>query len=362
MTLAQLRIWLFIGSALAGLCDVAHGQCPPGQVCPLPYGGQQYGNSQQLVPVPRTSQAPPQVVRIYNQQGNGSDIGSGTLVDKSDKHGLILSCGHLFTEGTGTVTVVFPDGSKFGARVLEVDRKADLSVLLIQAPNVEPWDVAETAPKQGEICYSGGYGQQGSYAVNSGRVRGYLNFDSHGPRDVLSISGSARQGDSGGPMFDAQHRVVGVLCVTDGSEVDGPCCTRIRQFLQRHSGRFCPPQQPAKPPTKPVDPIVQNPPAPPGKGCQCEGACKCDPAADCKCDLSELEKSIAALTKQNLLLQQQLTLVQKLQPSPTALLEAAKKEPITVQILDPSGKVKQESKTYLGGTLRFQLKPVKKNG
>jgi hypothetical protein len=345
------RIWLIITELLFGLCGVTHGQCPGG-VCPAP----QYG--QQLVPVPKQSSAPAQVVRIYNQQGNGSSIGSGTLVDKNGEHGLILSCAHLFTDGIGTVTVVFPDGKRYGAKVLEADKTADLSALLIRAPEPEPWQVADRAPKQGEPIYSAGYGQQGQYAVNAGTVKGYVGWGSD-RMDALSITGNARQGDSGGPMFDRNHQVVAVLCGTSGMEVDGPCCLRIRKFLQRHCNRF---GKPATPPKKPTDPIVQGPPADAGNGCQCGKGCECDPAAACKCDLSPLEKRITELTEHNLQLEKQLALLEKRQPTPTALLDAAKKEPITVQILDPSGKVKQESKTYLGGTLRFQLKPVKKSG
>ena len=61
------------------------------------------------------------------------DIGSGTLVDKSDdgREGLVLTCAHLFSEGVGTVVVEFPGGKSHGAKVVAIDREADLAALAI---------------------------------------------------------------------------------------------------------------------------------------------------------------------------------------------------------------------------------------
>ena len=261
--MTHFRIWLLIPELLFALCGVASGQCPPGQICPLqPQFGGSYSYAQPLVQMPRTSSAPPQVVRIYNTRGNVSDIGSGTLVDKNEKHGLVLSCGHLFSDGTGTITVIFPSGTKYGAKLLERDGSADLSALLIQSPEADPWEVATQAPRQGDSVYSAGFGQQGSYAVNAGTVRGYTDIQTMRGglfiKDALQISGRARQGDSGGPMFDRDHKLVGVISVTSESDVSGTCCLRIRRFLDRHSKRF---SQPANPPAndwRPAQPDAEK--------------------------------------------------------------------------------------------------------
>lgn len=293
MTRASLAFWCKIALLLGALCEVSHGQhagtpiieaqCQPGQFCPLDDWRPAAGP---LVAVPRTSSAPPQVVRIRNAQGNQASLGSGTLVDCNDMLGLVLSCGHLFREGVGTVTVTFPDGKQYGAKVLEVDQTSDLSALLIQAPGVEPWNVAEAAPRPGEAIYSAGYGERGLYAINAGTVRGYYTIRGDEPGQVLSISGAARQGDSGGPMFNARHQVVGVLFGTNGTVVEGTCCLRIRRFLQRHSRRF------AKAPAVRDEGKKQDEPKP-----QAEPPPTIDPPAP-KFDprLGELEKSLAERT------------------------------------------------------------------
>lgn len=306
MNRLQFSFWLAIFHVLWSLGGDASGQCPPGQFCPLP----QYGS---LVQVPRQSSAPAQVVRIRNQQGNTSCLGSGTLVDKNDQHGLVLSCGHLFGEGVGTVTVIFPDGKQYGAKVLEADTKTDLSALLIQAPECEPWDVAENAPKPGEPIYSAGYGQQGSYAVNAGTVRGYVGWNNSSVHDALSISGSARQGDSGGPMYDRENRVVGVLCGTSGTEVDGPCCLRIRKFLERHCSRF------RRKPAKPAVPAPSEKYVEPAKPIEPPAAPAVDPR------IAEYEKQIATAEAARKKLQDELAAAQNKPPtvieSPPVIVE-----------------------------------------
>ncbi len=66
-----------------------------------------------------------------------------------------------------------------------------------------------------------GYGADGKLACNSGVFLGYKRSAAKpgGPDDWLAISGHARAGDSGGPVFNRRGRLVGVLWGTDGKEV-----------------------------------------------------------------------------------------------------------------------------------------------
>lgn len=68
--------------------------------------------------------------RVHNYLANGTaSVGSGTLVDvtASGERGLVLTCAHLFAEGTGRVVVEFPGGRTHGGLVVNVDRDADLA-------------------------------------------------------------------------------------------------------------------------------------------------------------------------------------------------------------------------------------------
>ena len=46
------------------------------------------------------------------------------------------------------------------------------------------------------------------------------------------MTGSARQGDSGGPVFDRHRQLVAVLFGTNGQVVDGTFCGRVRRFFK----------------------------------------------------------------------------------------------------------------------------------
>jgi hypothetical protein len=106
-----------------------------------------------------------------------------------------------------------------------------LSVLAIAPVSVSIVTVANQAPKVGDVLVSAGYGPNGQYATSHGRALGYGSLDGR-THDVLVMSGSARQGDSGGPIFNAEGELAGVLFGTDGQRVDGVHCLRVRRFLR----------------------------------------------------------------------------------------------------------------------------------
>jgi hypothetical protein len=183
---------------------------------------------------PLATEAPhPAVVRIVNDNGRERTIGSGTLVAKNNENGLVVSCGHLFREYVGRVSVTFGGGETFQARVLEIDTAADLSALSISLPGAPRMEIANAPPRAGEKLTSCGFGPNGQFMVNRGRAIGYVSLDGR-TRDVLELTGAARQGDSGGPIVSARGELAGVLFGTDGQRVEGVHCGRVREFLKRH--------------------------------------------------------------------------------------------------------------------------------
>ena len=69
---------------------------------------------------------------------------------------------------------------------------------------------------------------------NSGLFVGYRRgaSDGDGHDDWFELSGPARQGDSGGPIFNERGRVVGILWGTDGKTVIGVQAGRLHVALQ----------------------------------------------------------------------------------------------------------------------------------
>jgi len=201
------------------------------------------------------------VVRVVNAAGNSRWYGSGTLVQADAQRGIILTCGHLFSRGAGTVAVTFPDARSCDARVLAVDRTWDLAALAIVQPAAAPVRIAAESPQPGEPLASCGYGSDGRYGCNQGRALGYVRTAAGASYETLELSGSARDGDSGGPVFNQQGELVAVLWGTDGRMVSGTYCGRIRKFLAGILAHGNPPQpQPSPDPLAPASPLQPQSP------------------------------------------------------------------------------------------------------
>lgn len=239
-------------------------------------------------PTPEMQQA---ICRIYN----GNSAGSGTLVGRDERTGLVVTCHHIFSDGVSSPYVIFPNGERLPANVVAVDKAQDLAALSIMAPKAAPVPLADYRPNKGDIIYSAGCGglDANRIMVNEGNVTHYTDHSGAGDYSGIKITGGVRSGDSGGPMFNANGEVAAVLW---GGGIDGVYGTGSQainvMLTQCPNGVVCPPArrqgnarpqqqqpqfQPINPP-KPTAPHVQQPATPPAKGCECKGhePCKCD--------------------------------------------------------------------------------------
>lgn len=177
------------------------------------------------------------VVRIYCQDAAHSrSIGSGVLIRWG--HRIVVLTARHVVQDAKQIIIELPTKRIHRARVLKADPVWDCAVLeLIDKPvGVEPVDVefGQTAMQQpGNRLESCGYGPDGKLACNSGLFLGYRRSTEakNGPDDWMELSGHARSGDSGGPIFNAQGHVVGVLWGTDGERVVGVQIGRIHKLL-----------------------------------------------------------------------------------------------------------------------------------
>ena len=177
------------------------------------------------------------VVRIYCQDdGRTRSIGSGVLV-RWGKRILVLTARHVVQDARKIIVELHTKRTHY-ARVLKSDVVWDCAVLELigQPEGVEPAEVelGDTAmQREGNRLESCGYGPDGRLACNSGLFQGYKRSAQaqNGPDDWMEISGHARGGDSGGPIFNENGRVVGVLWGTDGQRVVGVQAGRVHRVL-----------------------------------------------------------------------------------------------------------------------------------
>ena len=189
------------------------------------------GPPQQSTASTQQAQHPhPAVVRIIAPEGAGTSYGSGTLVDVRGDYGLVLTNWHVVADATGTIEVVFPDGFRSAARLITTDRTWDLAALAIWKPNVAPVPLADQPPRPGEPLTIAGYGA-GSYRAVTGTCTQYVAPALSQPYEMVELSVAARQGDSGGPIFNSRGELAGVLWGAGWGTTAGSYSGRVAAFV-----------------------------------------------------------------------------------------------------------------------------------
>ena len=183
-------------------------------------------------------------------RSGGRGIGAGSIWHAS---GLIITNAHVASQGN--LEVSLPCGTDLPARVLAMDKEQDIAVLDVDAqdlPAVELGDSRNLAAGQWVMALGHPLGVQG--AVSRGVVIGI--GPGAGPdlpeapgegREWIAASLSLRPGHSGGPLVDAQGRLVGINTVMAGPQVGLAIPVHVvKKFLKEHLG--------AKPPQYALSP------------------------------------------------------------------------------------------------------------
>lgn len=227
--------------------------------------------------VPRERQEA--VARVYVYDPGGRNCGSGTLVAKNAKSGWVLTCAHIFREFNpnpgGRVEVLFPNGEAFNGITVGIDHSADLAVVNIAAPKrIDPVPFAP-APEIGDMLTSAGYGGNNIIGFSSGKMTRHVSISElHG--QFIEMTGAARSGDSGGPIFNDRGELAGVEFCSDERFINGAGSDRALTFFQQSCAdgrcyRVAPmpqPMTPVPPPPapRPVTPqAIKGDPGPAGK-------------------------------------------------------------------------------------------------
>jgi S1-C subfamily serine protease len=201
----------------------------------------------------------PAVARIVAPEPGGVSLGSGVLVDANATQGLVLTNWHVIRDSRSAVLVQFPDGFQSAGTVIRFDEAWDLAAISIWKPSATPVSLARRNPALGEPLSIAGYGR-GSYRAQAGRCTEYLSPGAGYPRELVELAAPARQGDSGGPILDADGRLAGVLFGEGEGRTVGSCVSRLRVFLASvGSDGFVPPAQVAGA-TAPAQAQVANQP------------------------------------------------------------------------------------------------------
>ena len=185
----------------------------------------------------------PAVARIIVPEDGATAYGSGTLVDVRDQYGLVVTNWHVVRDSQGVVEVVFPNGFRSHARPLKVDSDWDLAALVIWRPPIEPVKIATQPPRPGDLLTIHGYGR-GQYRIATGRCTTYYAPHENFPQEMVELDVEARQGDSGGPIFNQRGELAGVLFGAGQGTTLGSFAPRVSNFLAHARPRHRPGQRP----------------------------------------------------------------------------------------------------------------------
>lgn len=154
---------------------------------------------------------------LFNELNpNGGDslqearsLGSGFIIAAD---GTIVTNNHVI-EGAEEILVFLTDGTRLPARIVGADAKTDLAVLQVDAGHDLPFvefgnsDTAEVGDWVMAIGNPFGLGGSVTLGIVSARNRDINS----GPYDnFIQTDASINQGNSGGPLFDMEGRVVGI--------------------------------------------------------------------------------------------------------------------------------------------------------
>ena len=141
-----------------------------------------------------------------------TSLGSGFIITPT---GIVITNGHV-VENADLITVTLGDGREFDADIVAVDEETDIAVLQMETderlPHVEFGDSDKARVGEWVVAIGNPFGLGGSVSVGiiSGRNR---DISAGLYDDFIQTDAAINRGNSGGPLFDMNGRVIGINTV-----------------------------------------------------------------------------------------------------------------------------------------------------
>lgn len=161
-------------------------------------------------------------LRVHEEARYG--VGSGTIIDAHGEEMLVLTCGHLFRESKGKARIevdVFHGGQVHTVPGQLVDYNAkdrDIALVAIKFGSpIQPVPVMFDNEKlrSGQSAFSFGCDRGADPSCRNTRITGIDKYNQHLKLSNVEIAGAPIDGRSGGGLFDAAGRLIGVCNAAD---------------------------------------------------------------------------------------------------------------------------------------------------
>ncbi len=194
---------------------------------------------------------------LVRVSAGGKGFGSGAVWHSGGSQALIITNAHMVSGASGVrnvdngLTLTLADGSTHSARLLAQNTGQDLAALSIDLEGGTPGDAGVLTPvvlgdsrslEPGHWVIALGHPWGVAGAAVGGAVIGWgadlPEFGSEdGAREWIAAGLSLRPGHSGGPLVDAQGRLVGICTMMAGPQVGMAVPVHTaKDFLKRELG------------------------------------------------------------------------------------------------------------------------------
>jgi serine protease Do len=147
-----------------------------------------------------------------SQRDVGNGLGSGVIVSKD---GYVITNNHVIEQASKIKVQVPGRDEPLDAVVVNTDRRQDVAVIKIKAENLPVATLADSSQvTRGDIVFAVGapfgYEQSASMGIISSVGERNVSVIGDGKETLIQTDAAVNPGNSGGPLVDAEGRVVGI--------------------------------------------------------------------------------------------------------------------------------------------------------
>ncbi len=164
-------------------------------------------------------------VKLRVEDAGGYGFGTGTIIDTHDGEALVVTCGHLFRESQGKGRITADVYSSAGPQNVEgqmiaYDLDRDIALVSLRVSGVSPAAVAPPghAVRPGDPAFTLGCDKGADPTIRQTHITAVNKYQG---RPNYTAAGQPVDGRSGGGLFSADGKLIGICNAADPADDEG---------------------------------------------------------------------------------------------------------------------------------------------